>query len=32
LTSDISFLSLFKWKEVWGAMGEDEPEYGIGGA
>lgn len=21
-----------KWKEVWGALGEDEPEYGIGGA
>ena len=21
-----------KWKEVWGVLGEDEPEYGIGGA
>jgi hypothetical protein len=21
-----------KWKEVWGALGEDESEYGIGGA
>ena len=21
-----------KWKEVWGVLGEDETEYGIGGA
>ena len=21
-----------KWKQVWGALGEDEAEYGIGGA
>ena len=21
-----------KWKEVWGALGQDEAEYGIGGA
>ncbi len=21
-----------KWKEVWGALGQDESEYGIGGA
>ena len=26
------FLAKDKWKEVWGALGEDEPEYGIGGA
>jgi hypothetical protein len=26
------FLAKDKWKEVWGALGEDESEYGIGGA
>jgi hypothetical protein len=26
------FLAKDKWKKVWGALGEDEPEYGIGGA
>ena len=26
------YLAKDKWKEVWGALGEDEPEYGIGGA
>jgi hypothetical protein len=26
------FLAKDKWKEVWGVLGEDESEYGIGGA
>jgi hypothetical protein len=26
------FLAKDKWKEVWGALGEEESEYGIGGA
>ena len=26
------YLAKDKWKEVWGALGEDESEYGIGGA
>jgi len=26
------FLAKDKWKEGWGALGEDETEYGIGGA
>ena len=26
------FLAKDKWKEVWGVLGEEESEYGIGGA
>jgi hypothetical protein len=32
LWASLLLLAKSRWKEVWGAMGEDEPEYNIGGA